>query len=58
MDFLKKIAICIAVILWAGGLIGGLVLSITAKSVAMVAATVVLGAFSFPTVKKLVTKNE
>ncbi len=58
MDFLKKFAICIAVILWAGGLIGGLVLSITAKSVAMVAATVVLGAFSFPTVKKLVTKNE
>ena len=58
MDFLKNFAICIALILWAGGLIGGLVLAITAKSVAMVAATVVLGAFSFPTVKKLVTKNE
>ena len=58
MDILKKLGICIAVILWAGGIIGGLVLSISAKSVAMVAAILILGAFSFPTVKKLVTKNE
>lgn len=58
MEILKKLATIIAVVLWAGGLIGGLILSIAAKSVAMVAAIVVLGAFSFPTVKKLVTKNE
>lgn len=54
MEILKKLAIIIAVVLWAGGLVGGLILSIAAKSPAMVAAIVVLGAFSFPTVKRLI----
>ena len=57
MEILKKLATIIALVLWAGGLIGGLILSISAKSVAMVAAIVVLGAFSFPTVKNLLTKE-
>lgn len=53
MNTLKKIGLIISIVLWAGGLVGGLILSIAAKSVAMVASIVVLGAFSFPTVKRL-----
>ena len=58
MNILKKIGTILSVVLWAGGLVGGLVLSIAAKSPVMVAAVVVLGAFSFPTVKRLLTKND
>lgn len=58
MHTLKKIGICLGVLIWAGGIVGGLVLSIAAKSPVMVASIVVLGAFSFPTVKRLLTKND
>ena len=58
MGTLKNILIIFVVILWAGGLVGGLVLSVSAKSPVMVAAIAVLGVLSFPTVKRLVTSDD
>ena len=58
MGTLKNILTIIVVILWAGGLVGGLVLSVSAKSPVMVAAIAVLGVLSFPTVKRLVTSDD
>ena len=57
MGTLKNILTIIVVILWAGGLVGGLVLSVSAKSPVMVAAIAVLGVLSFPTVKRLMTSD-
>jgi hypothetical protein len=57
MGTLKNILTIFVVILWAGGIIGGIVLALAAKSPIMVAAIIVLGVLAFPTVKRLLTTD-
>lgn len=54
----KNILSIFAAILWAGGVIGGIGMAITLKAPIMVIAIIVLGVLAFPTVKRLLTKNE
>lgn len=53
----KKIATLFAILLWAGGIISGLVLTIKASAFIPAVAIVVLGVLAFPTIKRLVTEE-
>ena len=53
MDALKKIACLLGLLLWAGGLVCALILTIGAKALVPTLAVVLLGVMGFPTAKKL-----
>ena len=52
---MKQILTILAVLLWAGGITCGLVLTIAAKALVPAISIVVLGILAFPTIKKLVS---
>lgn len=54
--FFKNLLLALLVLLWMGGVIIALVLTIKVKSVAAVLSVLVLGAMGFPTVRKIVGK--
>lgn len=54
--FFKNLLLVLLVLLWMGGVIIALVLTIKVKSVAAVLSALVLGAMGFPTVRKIVGK--
>lgn len=51
----KNLLRSLAILLWMGGIIIGLVLTIKVGSVAAILSIVALGALSFPTVKRIVS---
>lgn len=53
-QFFKNILNAIIVLLWAGGIVCGLILAIKAKSVAASLSIIALGILGFPTVKRVV----
>lgn len=52
---MKQILTILAVLLWAGGIVSGLVLTIAAKALVPAVSIVVLGILAFPTVKRLIS---
>lgn len=55
-SFFQNLLNALLILLWAGGIVCGLVLAIKAQSVAASLSIVVLGVLGFPTIKKIVQK--
>jgi len=51
---LKKILYLVLVLLAVGGFVAGLVITLSSHAWVMALSTLILGAFAYPTVKKLV----
>lgn len=55
-QFFEKLVYAILILLYGGGIICGLVFSITAKSVTATLAIIVLGVMALPSAKKCLEK--
>ena len=51
---LKKILYLVLILLAVGGFVAGLVITLSSHAWVMALSTLILGAFAYPTVKKLV----
>jgi len=58
MRTIKKILSIIVALLWMGGVVGGIGMSVTLKAPVMLVAIVVLGVLAFPTVKRILTAED